>query len=58
MKDRYAEFATDCQAQMGCAALEALLRSAPLTRDPEELRLRNACWAEVARQCAREPTNA
>jgi hypothetical protein len=51
MTDRYSEFAKDCLAQMGCVALEDLLRSAPLTRDPEELRLRNACWAEVAQLC-------
>jgi hypothetical protein len=54
MKDRYAAFAQDALAQMGCRGLEELLRSAPLTRDPEELRLRNACWAAVARRCARE----
>jgi hypothetical protein len=51
MKDRYREFARDSLASMGCAKLEALLREAPLTRDPEERRLRNACWAEVVRHC-------
>jgi hypothetical protein len=51
MRDRFAEFARDALASLGCEALEALLRSAPLTRDPEELRLRNACWFVIARQC-------
>jgi hypothetical protein len=45
------DFCGEALAQMGCAALEALLRSAPPARDREELRLRNACWAEVARRC-------
>jgi len=42
------EFAQDALALMGWAKLEELLRSAPLTRHPEELRIRNACWGEVA----------
>jgi hypothetical protein len=50
-------FAADALRQMGCEALEALLRKAPLTHDPEELRLRNACWAAVAQRCARETAN-
>ena len=41
-------------ASKKAAALEARLRQAPLTRDPAELRLRNACWAELAQHCARE----
>jgi len=44
MKDRFSEFAKDALAQMRCGALEALLRAAPLTRDPEELKLRQRCW--------------
>jgi hypothetical protein len=54
MRDRYQAFAEDALRQMGCAKLEALLREAPAARDTEELRLRNACWAEVAKQCAQE----
>jgi len=51
MTDRFTEFARDALAQMGCEALEALLRKAPLTNYPEELKLRGACWAAIARHC-------
>jgi hypothetical protein len=51
MNDCYDEFASIAVAQMGCEALEALLRSAPKTADPEELRLRNACWTAVVALC-------
>ena len=51
MRDRYSEIAKDCLAQMGCRGLEELLRSAPVARDPDELRLRNACWFAIAQQC-------
>jgi hypothetical protein len=54
--DRYERFAADALNQMGCGALEALLREAPATRDLEELRIRQACWAAVARRCAIEPS--
>ena len=48
---REEKFAAGALAQMGCEAMEALLRSAPPTVDPDELRLRNACWKAIARQC-------
>jgi hypothetical protein len=36
---------------MGCEGLTALLASAPPTTDPEELRLREACWRAVLAEC-------
>jgi hypothetical protein len=50
--DHETRFARDALKEMGSLALEALLRAAPPTNDPEVLRSRHACWAQLARRAA------
>jgi hypothetical protein len=53
--DRYQQFAKDAFDLMGQKALQDLLDAAPPTRDPEELKIMEACRAVLA--TVREPVN-
>jgi hypothetical protein len=51
--DEFEVLARDVLELIGCEKLEALLREAPATQDEDERRIRNACWAAIAKACGK-----